>query len=125
MNLAKQLSMLAAAALPWLPAFAQPVADDCARARDPARCEARQAALKTCSEARGREKAACLEANMPPVDCNRSDNPARCEAAQKAREACKSKTGSELKKCMRDDPPRKKKKPRPIRAAARQAAGAG
>ena len=116
MNLAKQLSMLAAAALPWLPAFAQPVADDCARARDPERCEARQAALKVCSEKRRAEKEACLEAAMPPVDCRRSENPGKCEATQKAREACKGKTGKALKQCMRDEKP--KKKPRPIRPAA-------
>jgi len=58
----KQLLMLAVAALPWLPAFAQSAADDCARARDPVRCEARQAALKICADKRGAEKSACLAA---------------------------------------------------------------
>jgi hypothetical protein len=62
------------------------------------------------------EKAACLEAAMPPVDCRRSENPGKCEATQKAREACKGKTGKALKQCMRDEKP--KKKPRPIRPAA-------
>jgi hypothetical protein len=109
----KQLLILAAAIIFWLPAFAQPAADDCARARDPVRCEARQAALKACSEKRGKEKSACLEAGMPPVDCSKSQNPGRCEAAQKARETCKGKTGKALKQCMRDEQP--KKKPRPIR----------
>jgi len=109
----KRLLMLATAALPWLPAFAQSAADDCARARDPVRCEARQAALKACSEMRGKEKAACLDASMPPVDCSRAQNPRKCEAAQKAKEICKDKTGKELKKCMRDEQPRKKPKPKP------------
>ena len=112
MTCVKQLLVLAAA-FPWLPAFAQSAADDCARARDPARCEARQAALKACSEKRRTEKSACLEASMPPVDCSQSENPGKCEATQKAREACKGKTGKALKQCMRDEQP--KKKPRPIR----------
>jgi hypothetical protein len=116
MTCVKYLLMLTVAALPWLPAFAQPVADDCARARDPERCEARQAALKACGEKRGKEKTACLEAAMPPVDCSRSENPGKCEATQNAREACKGKTGKALKQCMRDEKP--KKKPRPIRPAA-------
>jgi len=108
----KKLLVLAAAALPWLPAFAQSAADDCARARDPLRCEARQAVLKTCSEKRGTEKRACMEAGMPPVDCSQAQNPQKCEAAQKAKEICKDKTGKELKKCMRDEQPRKKPKPK-------------
>lgn len=114
----KHLLMVAAAALPWLPAFAQSAADDCARARDPVRCEARQAALKTCSELRGAERHACLDASMPPVDCSQAQNPQKCEAAQKAKEICKGKTGKELKKCMRDEQPQKKPKPRPIQPAA-------
>jgi hypothetical protein len=53
----KHLLMLTVAALPWLPAFAQQMAaDDCARARDPERCEARQAALKACSEKRAQKR---------------------------------------------------------------------
>ncbi len=109
----KQLLMLAVAALPWLPAFAQSAADDCARARDPVRCEARQAALKICADKRGAEKSACLEANMPAVDCGQAQNPQKCEAAQNAREICKGRTGNALKTCMRDQQPRKKPKPRP------------
>jgi len=112
-NRMKQLLMLAVAALPWLPAFAQSAADDCARARDPGRCEARQAALKICADKRGAEKSACLEANMPPVDCSQAQHPQKCEAAQRAREICKGKTGKELNKCMRDEQPRKKPKPKP------------
>jgi hypothetical protein len=105
-----KLLLLAVAALPWLPAFAQSAADDCARARDPVRCEARQAALKTCSEKRGKERHACLDASMPPVDCSQAQNPQKCEAAQKAKETCKGKSGKELKKCMHDEQPRKKPK---------------
>lgn len=114
----KQLLMLATVALSWLPAFAQSATDDCARARDPVRCEARQAALKTCSEMRGSEKRACLDAGMPPVDCSQAQNPQKCEVAQKAKEVCKGKTGKQLKQCMHDEQPPKKKKPRPIRPAA-------
>ena len=114
----KQLLMLAAGVLSWLPAFAQSAADDCARARDPVRCEARQAALKACSEIRGKEKAACLDASMPPVDCSQAQNPHKCEAAQKAKEVCKGKTGKQLKQCMRDEQQQKKPKPKPRPQAA-------
>lgn len=113
----KRLPVLAAGALFWLPAFAQSAADDCARARDPVRCEARQTALKACSEKRRAEKDACLEAGMPPVDCSKSKNPRDCEAAQKAREVCKGKTGKDLKKCMRDEQRRNKPKSKQSPAA--------
>lgn len=105
-----KLLVLTASALLSLPAFAQSAADYCAKARDPARCEARQAALKACGEKRGIERRACLDASMPPVDCGKAQNPQRCEAAQKAKEVCKGKTGKELKQCLRDEQPRKKKK---------------
>jgi len=108
----KILFALAAGALLALPALAESAADDCARARDPERCMARQAALKACGEKRGAEKRACLEASMPPVDCSKAKNPQRCEAAQKAKEVCKGKTDKALKKCLRDEQPRKKKKAR-------------
>ncbi|MDP2822454.1 MAG: hypothetical protein Q8O52_07215 [Sulfuritalea sp.] len=114
----KRLLTLAAGALLALPVFAQSAVDYCAKARDPARCEARQAALKTCGEKRGAERRACLEASIPPVDCNRAPNPQACEAAQKAKEVCKGKTGKDLKKCLRDEQPRKKKKPRNKQPAA-------
>ena len=67
----KILFALAIGALLSLPASAQSAADYCAKARDPERCEARQAALKNCAEKRGAEKRACLEASIPPVDCSK------------------------------------------------------
>ncbi len=106
----KRLLILAAGALLWQPACAESAADDCARARDPVRCEARQAMLKACSEKRGAERRVCLDASIPPPDCSKSKNPQDCAAAQKAREICKAKAGKELKKCMRDEQPRKKPK---------------
>jgi len=108
----RRLFTLATGALFSLPTLAQSAADYCARARDPVRCEARQAALKTCGEKRGAEKRACLEASIPPVDCSKAQNPQHCEAAQKAKEICKGKTGKQLKKCLREENPRKKKKTR-------------
>lgn len=114
----KRLLTLATGTLLWLPACAQSAADDCARARDPVRCEARQAALKACSEIRGKEKAACLDASMPPVDCSQAQNPHKCEAAQKAKEVCKGKTGKQLKQCMHDEQQQKKPKPKPRPQAA-------
>ena len=106
----KILFALAAGALLTLPARAETAADDCARARDPDRCAARQAALKACGEKRGLERLACLEASMPPVDCSKSSNPQKCEVAQKAKDVCKGKTDKALKKCLREDQPKKKKK---------------
>ena len=105
----KRLLALAAGALLSLPAWAQSAADYCAEARDPVRCEARQAALKNCAEKRGAEKRACLEASIPPVDCSKAQNPQNCEAAQKAKEVCKGKTGKDLKRCLRDEQPQRKK----------------
>ena len=105
-----KLLVLTATVLLSLPACAQSAADFCAKARDPVRCEARQAALKNCADKRGAERRACLDASIPPVDCSKASNPQRCEAAQKAKEVCKGKTGKELKKCLRDEQPRKKKR---------------
>lgn len=106
----KRLLALTVGALLSLPASAQSAADYCARARDPVRCEARQAALKNCADKRSAEKRACLEASIPPVDCSKAQNPQACEAAQKAKEICQGKTGKELKKCLRDEQPAKKKR---------------
>jgi hypothetical protein len=106
----QRLLMLLAGALLALPVSAQSTADTCAGARDPVRCEARQAALKNCAEKRGKEKQACLEASIPPPDCSRAQNPQSCEAAQKAKEVCQGKTGTKLKTCLRDEQPKKKKK---------------
>ena len=110
----KRLLIIAAGALLGPSAFAQPAADYCARARDPERCEARQAALKSCGEKRGIEKRACLEASIPPADCGKTRNPQACEASQNAKEACSGKTGKELKKCLREEQaPKNRKKRRP------------
>lgn len=114
----RRLLILAAGAVFGMPALAQSAADDCARARDPVRCEARQEVLKTCSEKRGAEKRACLDAGMPPPDCSKAKNPPDCDAAQKAKEICKGKTGPALKKCMRDEQPKKTSKPKPRPPAA-------
>lgn len=106
----KTLLTLATGALLALPAWAQSAADYCAKARDPARCEARQAALKNCAEKHGAERRACLDASIPPVDCSKAQNPQACAAAQKAKEVCQGKTGKALKQCLRDEQPKKKRK---------------
>lgn len=103
----RRLLILAAGVLLALPVAAQSAADYCAKARDPVRCEARQAALKSCADKRRAEREACLEASMPPADCSKSQNPQRCEAVQKAKEICRGKAGKELKKCLHDESPRK------------------
>lgn len=104
--------ILAAGALLALTAPAQSAADPCAAARDPVRCEARQAALKTCAAKRGAERQKCIEAGTPPPDCRRSQDPPRCEAEQRAREICREKAGKELRQCLRDAlPPKPARKP--------------
>lgn len=114
----KRLLILGLGALLPLPALAQSAADYCARARDPVRCEARQAAIKNCAAQRGAAKRACLEASMPPVDCAKAKNPQSCEAAQKAKEVCQGKTGKDLKQCLRAEQPLKKRKKRRSAPAA-------
>ena len=111
-----RVMLIAAALLPWT-ASARTTDADCANARDPGRCEAQRAALKSCADKRGAEKRACLDAALPPVDCTKAANPQRCEAAQKAREVCKGKSGKALKACLRDGP---QKKPRHKRKAQAQ-----
>jgi len=108
-----------------LPAIAQTeaqpttesVADECAQARDPALCTARQAALTLCAEKHGAEKQACLQDNLPPVDCSRADNPKECMAIEQAKEKCAGKKNAALAACLnrthkstRKNPPRKAKK---------------
>jgi hypothetical protein len=63
-----------------------PQAVDCAKARNPERCEARQ----------------CIKGNMPPPDCAKASNPARCAAMQAAQEACRGKVGPAHRQCLRD-----------------------
>jgi hypothetical protein len=106
----KRLMLLVAGAFFALPVFAQSTAEECALARDPARCEAVQAALIGCADKRGAAKRACLDASMPPIDCATTRNPQQCEAAQKAKEVCKGKLDKELKKCLGVEEPTKKVK---------------
>lgn len=91
-----------------LPAMAQPevqpatqsAPEECAQARDPVRCAARQAALITCAEKRGAEKQACLQENLPPVDCSQADNPEECAAIEQLKEKCADKKGTALTACL-------------------------
>lgn len=118
-------TFLLAALLPAGLAFAQATTDgDCALARDPARCEARQLALKTCADKRGAAKQECLDANMPPMDCSKASDPARCEAIEKAKEICRDKVGKEQKACLKGQTPKKAKKavkPKPKKKKAKAA----
>ena len=103
----KAIILLAALTLSGGAYAAEVIIKDCAVARDPARCEARQSALKACADKRGAAKNACLEAKMPPVDCSQASNPAKCEAAEKAKEICRGKTGKDLKQCLKGEAPKK------------------
>lgn len=91
-----------------LPAIAQTEAQpatqstpgECAQARDPVRCAARQAALITCAEKRGSEKQACLQESLPPVDCSQADNPEECATIEQVKEKCVDKKGAALTACL-------------------------
>lgn len=106
----KRLLTLAACTLFTVPVSAQSTVNDCAQARDPVRCEARQAALIACADKHGAAKHACLDTNMPPVDCNKAQNPQHCETAERAKEICKGKEGRELKSCLKAEAPKKARK---------------
>lgn len=103
----RQLFALTFLALFSASASAQEISNDCAAARDPVRCEARQAALKTCADKRGSAKAECLELHMPPLDCAKHSNPAKCEAIQRAKDVCAGKEAKALKQCLKDEGPKK------------------
>lgn len=81
---------------------AKPAAGECAKARDPQRCEALQKAKDMCKDKAGPDKRKCMTEAMPPMDCSKARNPARCEAHQKAKEACKDKAGRDHRQCIRE-----------------------
>ena len=101
----KALTLLGclASAMISFSAPAQPAfhAIDCSKSRDPARCEARQAARETCKEKRGLARKQCLDDQMPPPDCARARNPESCAANVAAKAACKGKYGTERRQCLR------------------------
>ena len=100
-----KLIPLFAAALISFPTAAQPAFQtqrDCAKARDPGRCEARQTAKEACKEMRGAAKIQCMEDKMPPPDCSKARNAKNCAAAVAAREACKERSGSRQRQCLRE-----------------------
>lgn len=103
----KQLVILISGVVLALPALAQTAAAECAQARDPVRCEARQAALTTCAEKHGADKRTCLETSMPPLDCSKAVDPQHCAAIERAKEICKGRNGKELKACLKSENPKK------------------
>lgn len=94
------LAWLAAVAPTW--AQSDPEAGACARARDPVRCEMRDAALKTCADLRGMDKRLCFETHMAPIECTTAQDPARCERIQQAKATCSDQLGAELRRCLRE-----------------------
>lgn len=95
------------AGLAWLaaaPACAQsnPENGACAKARDPIRCETREAALKTCADLRGVDKRLCFEEQMLPVECATAQDPARCERVRLAKATCGDQAGEDHRRCLRE-----------------------
>ncbi len=101
LGLALCRAILVSLAAICLPAIAQ-TASDCAKARDPARCEARQGALEICKEKRRAERRRCLEEQLPPPDCRKATFPERCLAAVAANVACRAKPVAEQRQCLRE-----------------------
>jgi len=75
---------------------------DCAKSRNPERCEARQKARAACNDKRGAERRRCVKEQMPAPDCSKAANPSRCTAMQAAQEACKDKPGPARRQCLHD-----------------------
>ena len=98
----KRFAFLLITAMLAVPAAAQnnPPAVDCAKARDPARCEARQQAQVACKEKRAAEKPQCIHDKLPPPDCSKAEDRQRCEARQQARTECQGKSGKDLRACL-------------------------
>lgn len=104
-SLALMLGGLATALIPLF-ATAQPAAGglptaDCSKARDPARCEARQRAREDCKDKHRAQKRQCLEEQMPLPDCSKAKYPERCAATVAASEACRGKFGPAHRQCLR------------------------
>ena len=83
---------------------------DCSKAKDPKRCEERQANAKAARKACESKKGAQHEACMRTEFCAKSPDPKQCEArakekqarGDKIREACKDKKGDEYRACARE-----------------------
>lgn len=80
-----------------------PRLSDCAKARDPARCEARLKAREACRDKRGDTKRMCMDAYIVSPDCARADQPKRCIAQKNAELACAGKQGKIHKACMQSE----------------------
>jgi len=96
------------------PAVAQsaaPQAVDCAKARQPERCLARQKARESCGDKRGPERRQCIRDHLPPTDCAKATVPERCKATQAAHDACKTKAGAERRQCLHEHMPAPAAKP--------------
>jgi hypothetical protein len=88
--------------IPFQAQATEKTAIDCGKAKDPQRCQAREAAQAACQGKRGAARRQCVEDNMPPPDCSKAPSPARCSAMLAAREACKDKVGPAHRQCMRE-----------------------
>jgi len=104
MKFAQSLPLLCAlsAALLAFPGQVGAAAGECAKARDPQRCEAFNQAKEACKGSRGAEHRQCIQDQMPPPDCSKMRFPERCEAMQAAKEACKDKNGKERRRCLKE-----------------------
>ena len=74
---------------------------DCSVARDPRRCEAKQAVSEACHDLQGQARSACMREALPPPDCSRLPNTAECQSGLAAAEACKDKRGRVNRRCLR------------------------
>lgn len=84
-----------------LPGMASSTSADCALAKDPQRCAARNKARDDCKGLRGGKRRQCLAEHPSPIDCSKSDKPRHCQAQQAAIEACRNKAGAQHRECLR------------------------
>jgi hypothetical protein len=103
LQLLAALSTFLALAAPTMTAAAMNKAD-CAKAREPARCEAAQAAREACRDLHGSAFRQCTEDLRLHLECAAAAEPRRCESRQKQRAACKSKRGRAGKECRQAVP---------------------
>lgn len=90
---------------PAPPKTEKPIADECSKAKDAAKCRANFASSKTvtsCKGKRGKNLELCLQ-KLAQTDCSKSPEPLVCERHQRAHSLCKDKIGPEHRQCLRDN----------------------
>ena len=82
---------------------------DCARAADPAACEAHREvhrqAVAACRGMAGAERQNCMRERMKGFDCAKARNPEQCRMRMQAYADCKGQAGPAFRQCVRQRTP--------------------